>query len=721
MNPVSRFLFDHLLVIYFFYGLAFFTLGVALALASRQVSVFRFVEAIRPLSMFGLMHAAHEWIEMFQQIRLQTSGQAPSPGEEWVRLAVLATSFAMLLYFAMFLLVDSEARRWLVFAVAGGLPLVWVAACAVAGVRFGLLSQEALASADVLARYMLAIPGSILGCWALMVQQRTFRQMGMPQFGRDLVWSAAALILYGTVGQLFVRLSPIPLSRMVNNLLFAQWFGFPVQIFRGAMATVLAFFMVRALQVFAVENQRRLDVAAQQQLAAQERAFAVERRSLQETERLNQELHARARELALLLDMSNLLAAPTGLSSRLDQALRQVVQNLNFADSGLVLLGAPSDLTPTVGAMTGFAGVPLDAPGTLYAQAWDLGLRAMKAGRALCRHADGILIDFDLDAVLVGRDCWQYMSPTMEIALPLVTQRDVIGTIVLARTQGDLQPLGLADLRLLAGIAQQMGLSIENARLYQDAQTRERMLGNLLIQVVGAQEAERQRIARDLHDATGQSLSAIGLGLRGLENTLAEHGGTHSPQLAAIQSFTNGALVELRRIIEDLRPPQLDELGLVPALRWYIRTFQARYPGIGVQFDVQGQTIRLVAEYETLLFRIVQEALTNIAKHADARTVEIGLEFAPNELMVYISDDGVGFDAEAVMDGRGAGWGLLGIRERTQLLGGESQILSQPGRGTHVTVRMPVRKSMAQIEPDRAEVEKDREDGNGANSAIVGG
>jgi signal transduction histidine kinase len=459
----------------------------------------------------------------------------------------------------------------------------------------------------------------------------------------------------------------------------------------------------------------------QTQLAAQERALTIERQSLQETERLNQELHARARELALLLDLSNLLAAPVGLSSRLEQALRQVVQNLGFADAGMVLLGTPADVAPSVAAQTGFANQEAHIPGTRYASAWDLGRRALQAGRALCRHADGAVIQIDLDAVLLGQECWQHVSPTVTIALPLAAQQDTIGAIVLARAKGETQPLGLADVRLLSGIAQQMGLSIENARLYQDAQRRERVLAELLYQVVGAQEAERQRIARDLHDATGQSLSAIGLGLRGLENALAEHGQPHSVQLSAIQTFANDAMLELRRIIEDLRPPQLDELGLVPALRWYIRTFQARYPEIALRLEVQGEMVRMLPEYETLLFRIVQEALTNIAKHADARNVEVGLELAAEELTIYISDDGVGFDAEAVMEGRAAGWGLLGIRERTQLLGGESQIRSQPGRGTDVTVRMPVRPSMAKPVLSSTHATEGGEDGKRADSPAAGG
>ncbi len=123
MNEVSQALIANLLLVYFFYGLAFFTLGVALALASRQESEFHFVEAIRPLSAFGLLHAAHEWVEMFQQFRLRSTGVTPSAAEEWLRLAVLAWSFAMLVYFAVLLLAGPSARRWPVVAVVvGALP-----------------------------------------------------------------------------------------------------------------------------------------------------------------------------------------------------------------------------------------------------------------------------------------------------------------------------------------------------------------------------------------------------------------------------------------------------------------------------------------------------------------------------------------------------------------------------------------------------------------------
>src|SRR5690606_4089517 len=146
------------------------------------------------------------------------------------------------------------------------------------------------------------------------------------------------------------------------------------------------------------------------------------------------------------------------------------------------------------------------------------GGRAVGPGRAVCGRHDGVLLVFGLEGALVGRECWQQSSPSVAIALPLAGSDGILGAVVVARARGQEEPLTLADLKLLTGIARQMGLSIENARLYQEAQAREQMLGNLLYQVVGAQEAERQRIARDLHDATGQSLTAIALGLRGVEN-----------------------------------------------------------------------------------------------------------------------------------------------------------------------------------------------------------
>jgi signal transduction histidine kinase len=425
-------------------------------------------------------------------------------------------------------------------------------------------------------------------------------------------------------------------------------------------------------------------------LAVQSRALEAVRKVRRECEQLNKEIQSQARELALLLDLSNRLAAPTELGDQLTQVLRQVVHNLPFFDAGIILLMPHDGGTSGVEAMTGFATIDPDAIGARYGPSRELAERSLATGKAVCRHLDGMVIVFDLESALFGEECWQYPSPTITIALPLVSQSELIGAMVLARAKEEEYILSLADLKLLAGIARQLGLSIENVRLYRQAQEREELLGNLLSQVVGAQEAERQRIARDLHDATGQSLTAISLGLRGIENTLTGRNSPLQEPLAIIQQFATDALGELRRIIADLRPSQLDDLGLVAALRWYVQSFRLRHRNLEIEFRVQGESMRLQRQVETALFRIVQEAMTNVAKHANATHVAVAVEMNPMSITLVVEDNGRGFDPDRTWQGQPSGWGILGIRERAKLLGAECIIDSAPGQGTHVEIRAPL-------------------------------
>jgi len=280
--------------------------------------------------------------------------------------------------------------------------------------------------------------------------------------------------------------------------------------------------------------------------------------------------------------------------------------------------------------------------------------------------------------------------------VPLSLPQQVIGAIVLSQTTPSAaQPIPLDEFRLMVGTVQQLGLSIENARLYQEAQEREKRLADLLRQAVGAREAERQRIARELHDVTGQSLTAIALGLRGVETVLRNDPALAIEQVRELKSFGTNALSELRHIIADLRPPQLDDLGLVAALEWYAQEFEKRY-GIRTKFVLQGDRFRLTPDRETVLFRIAQEALTNVARHAAASQAQVRLEVGSGVATLAVEDNGRGFDAqEALGDEEPAGWGLLGIQERASLLGGECVVDSVPGRGTRVQVTVPV-----QVEAD---------------------
>jgi signal transduction histidine kinase len=697
MNPISAFFVRNIIVVFFFYGLAFFTMGLALMLASQRASRFRFAQAIRPLAAFGILHGVHEWIEMFQKIATLTGGYTPTIPQEVVRLGILGLSFMMLLAFGILLLSPEPSGRWRVVLPVSGMAGLWALSLLVVTTALKPPPEQIVALADVLARYSLGVPGAFLGTWALMTQQRTFREHGMPQFGRDLVWCAMALFLYGVVGQIFVRQTLLMPSTIINSTLFLQWFGIPVQLFRGVMAAILAFYMVRALNAFELESQRRLEEANQAKLMAQGAALEAERRVTREMERLNEELRLTAHELSLLLDLSNLLAAPMSLQDRLHHALEKIVSSLKFPDAGMILLVRRQTNRLRVRASIGFSPTDdLDKKESQYVSALDLGERCVAKAMAMCRHLDGTIIEFPPEQALQEQECQHHASPVSILSLPLSARQQVIGSIVLGQTSvNEEKRLSFDEFKLMLGIAQQLGLSIENARLYQEAQEREMMLAELLHQVVGAQEAERQRIARELHDATGQSLTAIALGLRGVETILQSDPSLAVEQIKELKSFGTHALGELRHIIADLRPSQLDDLGLVAALQWYVQEFEKRY-AIRTNFAVEGNRSRLPTEYETVLFRITQEALINVAKHANASQAGVKLEIYPAQVCVIVKDDGRGFDLDKTLRGdRRAGWGLLGIQERALLLGGQCEIDSRPGRGTHIRVTIPL---MAEVQ-----------------------
>lgn len=708
MNPISAFFVRNIIAVFFFSGLAFFAMGLALLLASRRASEFRFAQAIVPLALFGLLHGVHEWVEMFQKIALLSNGGAPRIEHEVLRLTILVVSFLFLLAFGLLLLSPPErsvTRQ--VWAPIVGVTALWLSAVALVAWRKQPLPPEMIADADALARFGLGIPAAVVGTWALMAQQRTFREHGMPQFGRDLVWAATALLLYGVVGQLFVRATNLFPANVLNSTAFLQWFGIPVQLFRALAAAVLAVFVIRALNAFELESQRRLEAANRAKLDAQAEALEAERRISREREHLNQELRRTARELGLLLDLSNLLASPLPLRERLTAVLQRLVNSLAFPDAGLILLTSPTG-PPQVHAIAGF-GETQEADGDpVYATTLQIGLRCVSTGMVICRHLDGSTIEMMLAEALQQPRCPTVASPVVAIGLPLVAQQQVIGSLALAQFQPSPQAtLTVEEVELMAGVARQLGLSIENARLYQEAQERKELLGRLLEQVVTAQEAERQRIARELHDATGQSLSAIGLGLRGVEALLDQNGqGAADPrvlsQIRELKAFSTQALGELRQIIADLRPSLLDDMGLAPALKWYIQAFEQRH-GIACTFVQEGGAGRLPSQYETVLFRITQEALANIAKHAGATQVHVALRISPTQVELFIEDNGRGFDPQKAAIGKGGGgWGLLGMKERAALLGGQVEIDAAPGRGVRVHVTVPIGEELHHVQDQGA-------------------
>ena len=226
---------------------------------------------------------------------------------------------------------------------------------------------------------------------------------------------------------------------------------------------------------------------------------------------------------------------------------------------------------------------------------------------------------------------------------------------------------------------------LQEAQL-QEAQRREALRGELLKKGVAAQEAERQRIARELHDETGQALTAIGLGLRGVAVMLRQDVDKAAANLRHLEDMTARSLTELQRLIADLRPSHLDDLGLPAALRWYAGEVQNRVP-LTVTVEITGEPRQIDPAGNTALFRVAQEALTNVMKHAEATKATVRLSYLPSVVMLQVEDDGCGFDVRAQKE-RPA-WGLLGMEERAALLGGYLAIQSQPGHGARIEMMIP--------------------------------
>ncbi|MCZ2127671.1 MAG: sensor histidine kinase [Anaerolineales bacterium] len=228
---------------------------------------------------------------------------------------------------------------------------------------------------------------------------------------------------------------------------------------------------------------------------------------------------------------------------------------------------------------------------------------------------------------------------------------------------------------------------LQAARL-RESQQREKLRVQLFRRIVAAQEAERQRIARDLHDETGQSLTAIGMGLRALSNE--EDLQKRRNTLTQLQSLASDSILELQRVISDLRPAHLDDLGLSAAARWYAARIHER-TGLQTTVSIEGDEPALEDSVKIAVFRIMQEALTNIVKHAQATKAQIRIGYLPQEIRVAINDDGVGFDADAIRVRVGrVSFGLAGMEERAALLGGGVRVSSRPNFGTEIEASAPL-------------------------------
>jgi signal transduction histidine kinase len=249
-------------------------------------------------------------------------------------------------------------------------------------------------------------------------------------------------------------------------------------------------------------------------------------------------------------------------------------------------------------------------------------------------------------------------------------------------------------IRSLRSIKEESNRRIDLLRITQDAERNrlEELRSELLHRTVQAQENERQRIARELHDETGQTLTALGMGLRGLKDTIPNNPGRATEQAQQLEILATSGVKELQRLVSGLHPPHLDDLGLLAALRWYAGEISQHY-NLPVNLYNQGEKPKLSSGMRVAIFRIAQEAITNIIRHASASQVTISLDYQLDQIVLRITDDGQGFEVDQILSQRTNGtpaWGLMGILERAALVNGSCSILSHPGQGTTVELIVPI-------------------------------
>jgi len=244
-------------------------------------------------------------------------------------------------------------------------------------------------------------------------------------------------------------------------------------------------------------------------------------------------------------------------------------------------------------------------------------------------------------------------------------------------------------------LANEAAVAIENARMLDSLKSQQLQVEQLLTQAVLAQEEERQRISADLHDSIAQWLVSASYRVQTCSQALS---GAKNEKvledLADMESTINKSLKELRRVVIGLRPPALDELGLTHALKQSLKELKA--DGLDCKFSEEGTPFRLPSSMEIAAYRIVQEALNNIRKHANATKVNLRLQFQEDKLLVEIHDNGKGFDYSQTLDSAiSVGHvGLLGMKQRAEMLGGDIRIKTDEGKGTTITLILPIQSQV---------------------------
>ena len=351
----------------------------------------------------------------------------------------------------------------------------------------------------------------------------------------------------------------------------------------------------------------------------------------------------------------------------LEPLLALVAKRLHeLVDAKLVLIALPEGDVMRVAAAEGESAYGVAG--------MELALSGSKAGRVLERGRSE-RIDSLLDDPEVDQQATRRLGVHSALYVPLLVRGRAIGVVIAHDKQGPTPVFSEDDLRLAESLAARAAIAVDLS---------ERVSRDSVRRVVEAQELERARLARELHDETGQALTSILLGLKPLEETADSAEAREA--LTSVRELVISTLQDVRRLAVELRPTALDDFGLVPAVERLTDTFREQ-SGLRVDLESQLGDERLARDAETTVYRVIQEALTNVIKHADAERVSILLQRKNSAVVAVVEDDGAGFNPGAT---REDALGLAGMRERVALAGGRLQVESTPGAGTTVVAEVPL-------------------------------
>lgn len=414
--------------------------------------------------------------------------------------------------------------------------------------------------------------------------------------------------------------------------------------------------------------------------------------------------------LQALYQMAVELSALRSLESVLDTALTHCLE-LTGSQFGFIGLNASNGKALDVVAIQGF-----NPSAAFYEHNHLIPLRPNLFARAVLENRAVRTADATTDPKRVGQPKGHPPVGTF-LGVPLRIRNEPIGMIGLANR---LDSYHDEHEQLLMTYAAQVAIVIRNAQLYEElSATNEALeqkvrrrtkqlekakealankagqLQDLLNETFNVQEAERQRIAQDMHDGTNQLLIGALLELKSAQKRMA-NGNLEQAEtsLEMVQNILHRVEAEIKLVIHDLRPPTLDALGLVPALRRYAERYES-YTGIPCSVQLFGDQTRLPSRTEISVYRMAQEALQNVSSHAEATEARIIISFSPEKLKLNVMDNGRGFDLQAVETNNVGHLGLLGMRERAESLGGYLNINTSPGEGTTVELLVPVRTAVA--------------------------